>query len=174
MAHAARSGHTWVLVAGLQVQANPHRLSDISRKQLRVVRPCLAIEVDQHVVTDFQIGARRNIGDLKQPRPHVVELFGEFLRSRVVRAAVNTDGEVALGKLEAVCALHIDGASIRLGQQPAAHEHHRAVLEGCDPRPLERRLLEEGVADLRARRRLDLRHIPTTGPLGELLLKLPL
>eukprot|EP00966_Prymnesium_polylepis_P052647 1219005-Prymnesium_polylepis.1 len=60
-----------------------------------------------------------------------------------------------------------------LQQQPLAHEHQRAVLEGRDARPLERRLLEKGVADVCGARRLDLRHTPVGGPLGELLLELP-
>eukprot|EP00966_Prymnesium_polylepis_P196012 4542684-Prymnesium_polylepis.3 len=46
------------------------------------------------------------------------------------------------------------------GKQPLAHEYHRAILKGCDPRPLEWRLLEEGVAELCSNRGLEVRHMP--------------
>eukprot|EP00966_Prymnesium_polylepis_P251578 5816345-Prymnesium_polylepis.2 len=74
---------------------------------------------------------------MEQPWPDAVQLLSELSRARVVRAAVHAYGQVALGKLEAGGALQVDVA-LRLGQQPSAHEHHRAVLEGRDPRPLER------------------------------------
>eukprot|EP00966_Prymnesium_polylepis_P061874 1435679-Prymnesium_polylepis.1 len=81
--------------------------------------------------------------------------------------------KVALGQLEARRALQVDVA-FRLGQQALAHKHDRAVLEGRDARPLEWRLLKEGVADRLGRRCLHLCHFPVFGPLGELLLELPL
>eukprot|EP00966_Prymnesium_polylepis_P276157 6380149-Prymnesium_polylepis.2 len=68
---------------------------------------------------------------------------------------MHTDGETAPVQLEAGGALQEDVAVPRLGQQPLAHEHHRVVLERRDARPLERRLLEEGIAYLRTRRKLD-------------------
>eukprot|EP00966_Prymnesium_polylepis_P061764 1433502-Prymnesium_polylepis.2 len=71
------------------------------------------------------------------------------------------------------CTLQIDVA-LGLGQQPLAHEHYRAVLEGCDARPLERWLLEEGIADFHTCRQPDLGDTPVRRPLGELLLQLPL
>eukprot|EP00966_Prymnesium_polylepis_P190694 4419510-Prymnesium_polylepis.1 len=93
-------------------------------------------------------------------------------RLRVVRAAVHTDGSMAIGELEVRGALQEDVTLVE-GQQPLAHEHHGAVLKGRDARPLERRLLEKGVAHLVGRRHVDLGHTPVVGPLGELLLQLP-
>eukprot|EP00966_Prymnesium_polylepis_P285785 6601765-Prymnesium_polylepis.1 len=87
---------------------------------------------------------------------------------------------MSLGKLEAGGTLQVDAAiglvrqPIGCCRQPLAHERHGAVLERCDARPLERRLLEEGVADLRARRHLELGHTPFRGPLGDLAVELPL
>eukprot|EP00966_Prymnesium_polylepis_P084435 1954489-Prymnesium_polylepis.3 len=121
----------------LQMQPGAHRLPDLCSERLRLVRPRVGVEVDEHVI------------------------------------ALNCDGEVALGKLEAGGALQVDVAP-RLGQKALAHEHHRAVLKGRDARPLQWRLLEEGVADLRDRRRLQVGHTPLDTPLGHRLLDLPL
>eukprot|EP00966_Prymnesium_polylepis_P157795 3646832-Prymnesium_polylepis.1 len=78
---------------------------------------------------------------------------------------------MALGELEARRALQVDVTLVE-GQQPLAHEYHRAVLEGRDARPLERRLLEEGVAHLIGRRHVDL-NTQAVGPHAKLLLELP-
>eukprot|EP00966_Prymnesium_polylepis_P196099 4544521-Prymnesium_polylepis.2 len=174
LAHAARISYTRVLVARLQVQAHTHRLSDLRCKRLRVVCPCQGVEVDQHVVAQTHIAPRLNVGNLQQPRPDPIQLLGELSRPWVVGAAVHLAGKVALGKLEAGGPLQVDVACLRLGQQPLAHEHHRAVLEGCDARPLKRRLLEQCIADFLRRRQLELGHTPVGRPLGELLLELPL
>eukprot|EP00966_Prymnesium_polylepis_P149766 3459467-Prymnesium_polylepis.2 len=79
----------------------------------------------------------------------------------------------APGLCELQCTLTVNAARLRLGQQPLAHDHHGAVLEWRDARPQEGWQLEQGVADLRACRRLDLGHTPVGRPLGQLLLELP-
>eukprot|EP00966_Prymnesium_polylepis_P033973 789741-Prymnesium_polylepis.2 len=121
-------------------------LSDLGGERLRVVRPRESVEVDEHVVARAQIA----------PRLHVGNLPGQMLLS-------SSASSVAPG----LCELQL-----LYTLTPLAHEHHRAVLEGRDARPLERRLLEEGVADLCGRRRLDLGHAPVGRPLGDLLLQL--
>eukprot|EP00966_Prymnesium_polylepis_P309683 7155148-Prymnesium_polylepis.1 len=78
---------------------------------------------------------------------------------QVVRTAIHSDSDVPLAKLEGCRSLQVD-VPLRISEQPPAHEHHCAILEWWDARPLERRLLEEGVADLCARRRLDFCHTP--------------
>eukprot|EP00966_Prymnesium_polylepis_P070760 1644482-Prymnesium_polylepis.1 len=87
-------------------------------------------------------------GTLEQARPDSIELLGELSCPRVVRAAVQFDGPVALGQLEVGGTLQVDVTPVCVGQQPPAHEHHRAILKGRDARPLEGRLLEESVANL--------------------------
>eukprot|EP00966_Prymnesium_polylepis_P115645 2673411-Prymnesium_polylepis.1 len=61
-----------------------------------------------------QIGPRLNVGNLQQPRPDAVQLLSERSRPRVVWAAVDADGEVALVKLEARGSLQVDVALLRL------------------------------------------------------------
>eukprot|EP00966_Prymnesium_polylepis_P322615 7378864-Prymnesium_polylepis.1 len=87
-------------MAQLQVQAHAHRLSDLTGKLLRLVRPCAGVEVDKHVVASPQVGPRVNFGNLQQARPRAIELLRELSRPRVVRAAVKCDGDVAPGKFE--------------------------------------------------------------------------
>eukprot|EP00966_Prymnesium_polylepis_P319294 7375199-Prymnesium_polylepis.1 len=142
-------------MARLQVQAHAYCLSDLHSERLWLVYPRVGVEVDEHVVASAEVRPRLNVSNLQQPWPCCAELFRKLCRPWVVRATVNLDGEVALGKLEAGGALQVDVAP-RLGQQALAHEDHRAVLEveGRDARPLERRLLQEGVADLCGRWRL--------------------
>eukprot|EP00966_Prymnesium_polylepis_P096435 2234820-Prymnesium_polylepis.2 len=111
--------------------------------------------------------AANSSGSCVHPRPDSVQLVCELSRLPVVRAAVHLDGRVLPGKLEACGALQIDGAPLRLGQQPLAHEDHRAVLERRDARPLERRLLEEGVANVDGGRLRHPRHVPLGRPVGE-------
>eukprot|EP00966_Prymnesium_polylepis_P320574 7376952-Prymnesium_polylepis.1 len=103
-----------------------------------------------------------------------IQLASDLSRPRVVRAAVHSRRHVPLGQLEAHGALQVDVAPLRLGQQPLAHQHHRTILEVRDPRPLQRGLLEEGVADFRGCRRVDFLHPPLGGPFGQILLELPL
>eukprot|EP00966_Prymnesium_polylepis_P068760 1597033-Prymnesium_polylepis.1 len=147
-------------MAWLQVQAHAHCLPHFGRKRLRIMRPRSGIEVDEHVVASAQVAPRLNVGDLQEPRPYAVQLLGKFSCPRVARAAVHTDGEVALAKLEARRALQVNVALLCLRQQSLANKHHRAVLEGCDARPFKRRLLEEGVADLGGCGRRDFGHTP--------------
>eukprot|EP00966_Prymnesium_polylepis_P316125 7304366-Prymnesium_polylepis.1 len=174
MPPARRVYNRWKLVTGLQVETHTHGLSDLRRKRLRVVRPREGVEVDEHMIARAQIVPRLNVGhSLQEPWPDAVQLLGELSRPGVPRAAVHTDGGMALGKLEARRALQIDFALLCFGQQPLAQKHHRAVLKGRDARPLERWLLAQGIADLGARRRLDFGHTPLRCPLGELLLELP-
>eukprot|EP00966_Prymnesium_polylepis_P015471 357877-Prymnesium_polylepis.2 len=56
----------WELMARLKVQALAHRLSDLGRKRLRVVRPRQRVEVDEHVVACAQIAPRLNVGNLEE------------------------------------------------------------------------------------------------------------
>eukprot|EP00966_Prymnesium_polylepis_P106033 2455437-Prymnesium_polylepis.1 len=93
-------------MTGLQVQAHSHSLADLGRKRLGVIRP--------RAPARCRLAPRR-----------ALSLLG-------VLAAVYTDGEVALAKLEAGRALQVDCPLLGLGQQPPAHEHHRKVLEGRD------------------------------------------
>eukprot|EP00966_Prymnesium_polylepis_P184382 4273549-Prymnesium_polylepis.2 len=100
--------------------------------------------------------------------------MGEIFSPGVVRAAVHPDRDMPLGKLETGRALHVDGVSLRLRQQPLAHENHRSILEPCDARPLEWRLLKEGVAYSRTRRQLDgVFQAPILAPFVKLFLELP-
>eukprot|EP00966_Prymnesium_polylepis_P014611 337260-Prymnesium_polylepis.1 len=136
---------------------------------LWLVRPREGVEVEEKMVTYTQIAQQ-----LEEPWPGCVQLVCELFRPRVVGAAVHLDGCVPLGKLEAHRALQIDVVR-RLGQQPLAHEDHCAVLERCDARPLERRLLEEGIADVGGGWQLHLGHFPLGRPIGEhRRVKLPL
>eukprot|EP00966_Prymnesium_polylepis_P306642 7085876-Prymnesium_polylepis.1 len=128
---------------------------------LRLVRPRQGVEVDEHVVAHAQIAR-----ELEEAWPTFVQLVRELSRPQVVRAAVHLDGRVLPGKLEARRALQIDVAH-RLGQQPLADEDHRAILERCDARPLEWRLLEEGVKHVGGRRHLHLGRFPLIRPIGK-------
>eukprot|EP00966_Prymnesium_polylepis_P049096 1135931-Prymnesium_polylepis.2 len=58
-----------------------------------------------------------------------IELLSELRRSQVIWAAVHPHRRVTLGQLEARRALQVD-VTLGLGQQPPAHEQHRAILEG--------------------------------------------
>eukprot|EP00966_Prymnesium_polylepis_P188567 4369653-Prymnesium_polylepis.1 len=137
------------------------------------MRPGEGVEVDEHVVTCAQVAPRLDVSSLEETRPDVVELLGKLVHIRVVRAAIDLDGKVAFGELEARHTLQID-ITLRLGQQLLTHEHHRAILEGGDARPLERRVLGEAFIHLGRRRRLQVRHPPLAGPLGHCFLNLPL
>eukprot|EP00966_Prymnesium_polylepis_P048479 1122709-Prymnesium_polylepis.2 len=114
------------LVAQLQVQADPLRLSDFSRKQLGSECPCDGVEIHNHVIARTQ---RFNVSNLQKPWPDAIQLVGELSRPRVVCAAAYLDRRVGRGKFEAGRALQVDVTPLRLGQQPPAHEHHRAILE---------------------------------------------
>eukprot|EP00966_Prymnesium_polylepis_P137763 3183828-Prymnesium_polylepis.3 len=155
------------------MQARLERLSDFCAKRLWVVGPRQGVEIEEHVVACTHIIPRLNFDNLEQSRPARIQLLGELSGPRVVRAAVHLDRNVLLGQLEARGTLHVDVSLLPVQKQPLAHEHHRAVLEGRDARPLERRMLEQGVADVGTCRQLDLGHAPIGGPLGELLLELP-
>eukprot|EP00966_Prymnesium_polylepis_P022819 524997-Prymnesium_polylepis.2 len=103
----------------------------------------------------------------------IVQLLGKLRCAEIVPTAEHSHGSVLLRELKARCALQINAAIVSFGQQPLAHEHHGAVLERCDARPLERWLLEQRRTDLRGSRRLNLRHAPIFCPFGELDLELP-
>eukprot|EP00966_Prymnesium_polylepis_P047685 1104855-Prymnesium_polylepis.1 len=123
-------------------------LADLSGKLLWFVSPGQCIEVDEHVVASAQSDWEHiltDVSNLEEPWPDAVELLGEFSCSLIVRTAVHLDGDMFLGKLEARRTLQVDVTRLRLGQQPPAHDHHHAVLEGCDARPLDCRMLEEHV-----------------------------
>eukprot|EP00966_Prymnesium_polylepis_P181478 4203575-Prymnesium_polylepis.1 len=71
-------------MARLQVQPHAHRLVDLGRKRLRVVRPREGVEVDEHVVACAQIAPRLNVCDLQEPWPDAVQLLGELSRPWIV------------------------------------------------------------------------------------------
>eukprot|EP00966_Prymnesium_polylepis_P002073 47359-Prymnesium_polylepis.1 len=158
----------------LQVQARSLGFPDLGRKRLWVVRPRLGVQVDEHAVACAHVVPRLNVGELQQAWPNAVQLLGELSRSRVVWAAVHADGEVALGQLEAGRALQVDVALL-VGQQPPAHEHHRVVLgKGVMRDHSSGRLLKSASQISAPVGVLTSATSPVAGPLGELLLKLPL
>eukprot|EP00966_Prymnesium_polylepis_P179665 4159909-Prymnesium_polylepis.2 len=131
----------------------------------------------------YSADRRSRVGpDSSRARPGgfkcISQLVGELGCPDVVRAAEHLHGDVPLRNSEARSPLQINLAhatvAIRSGQQPLGHEDHRAVLERCNPRPLERRVREEGVTNLHGRGRLEVSHAPLGAPLGELLLEFPL